>query len=112
MGGSTGMFRLFSKNTRCQVGPLLGLAGVSRYFNRVPRALLVIMDWSTAKNKPSGAISDRFWTNICYLYVIYVLPVCYCLFGFRPWKAVNIYFLMKSGLLWLSASYLLQKQGL
>ena len=44
---------------RCQFGSISGLAGGSRCFHRVPRALLVIMGWSTAKNEPSGPISDH-----------------------------------------------------
>ena len=43
----------------------MGLPGGSRCFNRVPRALLVIMDWSTAKHKPSGSISNRFGMKKC-----------------------------------------------
>ena len=55
----------------------MGLAGGSRCFNRVPSALLVRMDWSTAKNKPSGRISDHVWTNICYVHVMLCLCLCY-----------------------------------
>ena len=87
VGGQQEHF-ILNKNIWCQFGSLLGLAGGSRYVNRVPCALLVIMDWSMAKNKPPGAISERFWTKICYLYVIYMLSICY-LFGFRPRKAVD-----------------------
>ena len=43
---------------------MLGLAGGSRCLNRVPRALLVRMDGSTAKNKPSGPSSDPLWRKI------------------------------------------------
>ena len=77
--GSTGNF-LFFKEVWCQFWFLLDLAGVSRYFNGVLRALFVIMDWSTAKHKPSGSISDRFWSNRCYLNVIFVccLSVIIC----------------------------------
>ena len=43
--------------------------------NRVPRALLVVMDWTTAKNKPSGPISDRCWTKMCCFYIMFRLFV-------------------------------------
>ena len=45
------------------MGPAMGL-------NRVPRASLVILAWSTAKNKLFGSISKHYWTNYCYLTVI------------------------------------------
>ena len=52
----------------------MGLAGGSRCFNRVPRALLVILVWSTAEDKPPGPMSDHFWTKdvlfVCYIYVM------------------------------------------
>ena len=44
------MFDIFHTHSGCQFGPLLGLPGGSRCFNRVPRALLVIINWSTAPN--------------------------------------------------------------
>ena len=59
----------------------MGLAGGSRCFNRVPRALLVMMDWSTAKNKPSGPISDRCWTNIFDILVISMYDMFMFYFG-------------------------------
>ena len=37
------------------------LAGGSRCFNRVPRALLVRMDWPKAKHTPSG---NHVWTKL------------------------------------------------
>ena len=44
---------------RYQFGLVLGLAGGSRFLNRVLRALLVMTDWSTVKHKPSGSISSH-----------------------------------------------------
>ena len=47
---------------RCQFGPLLGLPGGSRCFTRVPRALLVIINWSTAPNKHTGEVGVE-WSH-------------------------------------------------
>ena len=44
----------------------------------VPRALLVRMDWSTVKNKPSGPMSDHFWTSFGYFDIISMLCAVLC----------------------------------
>ena len=56
---------IFPKQVRCQLNSILGLAGGSRGFNRVPRALLVIMDWSMAQNKLPGPSFKHFGTKSC-----------------------------------------------
>ena len=109
-GGSTGIFAFF-RNCRCQFGPFLGLAGAPRYFNRAPHASLVTTDWSTARNKPLERfpfVLDENVLSMCYLCV-----TCILLFvRFSAVEGCKCIFLMKSGLLWLSASYLPEKQGL
>ena len=73
---------------RALFGPVLGLPGGSRCLNRVPRFSLVIFVWLTAESKPLGTISDHFGTKCSYIFVLFVLPLCYIMFGFRPLKAI------------------------
>ena len=49
--------------------------------NNAPRAPPVIPARPTAKNKPSGSISDRFWKKyiICTPFMVFMLCVCYVL---------------------------------
>ena len=47
-----------------QIGPVFGLPGGSRWFNRVPLDFLCIIYWSTVKNKLSGSISVHFGTDV------------------------------------------------
>ena len=47
---------------------------------------LVIMDWSTLKNKPSATISGHSRTSFCYFKFISMSFQCYYLFGFRSWR--------------------------
>ena len=100
-------------SSRCQLGSVFGLLGGSRCLHRVPRALLFARHNGlvNCQKQAFGPISDRFWTKVCDLYVMFVLPLCYLLFGFRPRKAVHGYLFMKSGLLWLSASYFPDRSG-
>ena len=60
----------------CHFGPILTLAGGSRCFNRVPRALLSIFDWATAKSKAIEPISDQFGDEKCEFDVILLL-ICF-----------------------------------
>ena len=63
ISGQQGCFDMFSTTTKTgrQFGPILGLpAGGSCCFNRVPRVLLVRINWSTAPDKPPEPIYDPF----------------------------------------------------